>query len=356
MLSHPEAGPSLAVILAVFWLVLARTRAGLASAVAGFAGVAALTAPWWVTILARHGLGPFVAAGDTSDWSWAGLLALPAFAISGETTLTPVAVLALIAFVLDLARGRLLLPTWLVASYLLPRLGSREVILPLALLAGEAVGEVVIPALRRAYLGLGVAAGTGGATRRATERAPQRRRFPDLAPSLLVVFLVTHGALSNAFRLAPTDQPIPALTERERAAMAWVAAETPVGSRFVVVTSSESWAEDPTGEWFPALTHRVSVATPQGREWLPGGQYRRCCAAYDALKRCAAADVGCLETWGRCQGLTWTHVLVSREVRGRYVPRALFDSLADSPEYALVYGGPGAFVFARARAASQRER
>jgi hypothetical protein len=354
-LTHPEAGASVVVTYALFWLLLGRDRAAIRAGVVVAVGVAALSAPWWLTVIVRHGVGTLLAAGGTADWSWAQLLPLPAFAISGETMFTPIAVLALLGFVFDLARGRTLIPCWLVVSYLVPKLGSREVILPLALLAGEAAGDIVFPALRKAFSDRERPAGPGRGVPQAQDTSkPRGGRLPDLAPALLLAFLVCYGMLGNAFRLSPSGHPIPALTPGERAAMAWVAANTPIRSRFVVVTSSSSWAEDPTSEWFPALADRVSVATPQGREWIPGDSYRRACQGYDALKRCGAADLACLERWAREEASPWTHIFISKVVRGEFVPQALLTSIAASRECVLVYNGPGAFIFARTDGPSHR--
>ncbi len=355
VLSHPEAGASMAATLAVFWLLLGRDRAGLTSGAGVAAGVAILTAPWWLTVVARHGLGPLLAAGDSADWSWAQLLALPAFFISGETAFTPIAVFAVLGVAFDLIRRRPLVPAWLLATFLFPRPGSRELILPLALLAGEAIGGLVVPALKGVDRRVSAPTDPRGPRRPEANESGRGARSHDLVPALLVLFVVAHGTLSNAFRLAPSGHPIPALSPGERSAMAWVAANTPEGSRFLLVTSSPSWAEDPASEWFPALTGRVSVATPQGREWLPGRQYRHACASYDSLKSCANADVACLERWTGDRGESWTHLFIPKVVRGEYVPHALAGSLAASPEFVLAYNGPGALVFARRRVPSQPE-
>ena len=347
VLSHPEAGASLAVTLAVFWLILGHDREAIAAGGVTAISVAALTAPWWLTVILRHGIEPMVSAGGTAGWSWARVLSLSAFSISGETSFTPIAFLALLGLVFDLTSRRPLPAVWFVVTCLFPRPGAREVILPMALLAGEAFGEVIVPALRQAYSGRAPRSGETGEALAELNKPEPRKRFPDLAPTVLVVFLVSYGMLTNAFRLAPSGQPIPALTPGERTAMAWVAVNTPDTSRFAVITSSASWAEDPTTEWFPALTGRVSIVTPQGREWLPGHALDRSHEIYVALKRCAAADAACHERWTRDHQMWWTHVFISTAIRGEYVPQPLVASIAASPDYVLVYRGPGAFIFAR---------
>lgn len=56
------------------------------------------------------------------------------------------------------------------------------------------------------------------------------------------------------------------LSRADQQAMAWVKANTPAGSRFLVIPSSY-WQADSISEWFPALTDRTSLLTVQGTEW-----------------------------------------------------------------------------------------
>jgi hypothetical protein len=55
--------------------------------------------------------------------------------------------------------------------------------------------------------------------------------------------------------------------------MKWINANTPQGSRFLVLTGATSVACDSVSEWFPALTDRQSLYTIQGQEWTLGDEF-----------------------------------------------------------------------------------
>jgi len=143
-----------------------------------------------------------------------------------------------------------------------------------ALLIGAGVAEVLLPLLSRqaARVSLPAAGERGGlqAARRATRVASR---------ALLLILLTLYLPASTTFTAISTDG---ALTTRDRAAMAWVAHNTPATSRFMVLTdygrwrgrglglgidTAPGWGADRTSEWFPVLAARTSVATPQGYEF-----------------------------------------------------------------------------------------
>ena len=66
-LSHPETGLQAAAACILLWLFRGRSKQTLLWSVAVALGVVALTAPWWGTVLANHGLAPFQSAMQTSD-------------------------------------------------------------------------------------------------------------------------------------------------------------------------------------------------------------------------------------------------------------------------------------------------
>lgn len=278
-----------------------------------------VSAPWWATVLGRYGPDTFVASGSSRTF-----FALPELAWVGQYHLThdPVFVAALVLAALGaltaMREGGRFIVAWLVggalaAPWLFPRLTG----LPLHLLAGTGLWSGV----RR------LGPGSGGL----------------LAAGLAVALAGATAALP-----VPIDEPLAPAT---RQAMAWVGANTPPGSRFLVV-ENRTWWDDVAAEWFPALTGRISVATPQGLEWVPGAFHQHV-DAYESLQKCAEEGAECLGRWAEETGLDYDYVFVTKQVpydlrreRDDCCP-TLRGSLAEAPQYETVYDGPGATIFRR---------
>ena len=65
VLSHLGTAPFVGFSGLLFLLAYGRTRLAGAMSAAAAVGAAVLSAPWWATVLASHGPGPFIAAGAT---------------------------------------------------------------------------------------------------------------------------------------------------------------------------------------------------------------------------------------------------------------------------------------------------
>lgn len=333
VLSHPEMGLFALVGLAVTAAAtgLTRRRIGL---VAGVAAAAALiAAPWWVTVLSRHGLQPFLGASATADWRWGSLLRLASPELTGERGLALIACLALLALLAEIRGGRLLLPGWLLAAYaVVPRSAPTLATIPVAMLAARALTDVVLPALAPS----------------SANQTNRRRARSHAAAALVLAGLLTYTlVVSNLHRDAEQWPAMRRVSPAEREAMAWVAENTPADARFLVASTARSWWADPVDAWFPVLAQRTSVATANGAEWLPGGEFRRRLEAYSALKQCQVVDAACIEAWSARFGTGFTNVWVSKPAgvtAGAADPAAGF---AQRAGFAVVYDGPGATVIAR---------
>lgn len=347
ILSHPEMG-----LLAAAWLLVLTAVAGLnrwtmARAVETAAVGALLVAPWLATVLARHGLSPFLgAAGNSGFWLRGSLARLLSPQATGEIGFPIVACLALLGTVVSVARREFLLPGWLLAAFVLtPRAALTPATAPLALLAALALAGVVAPGLASALAHPRAAA--HAEHRGSPGRPAVGEGLRNLAYGAVIMVLVGYTLVVS--NLARTDEgwgTMHSVPRPEREAMAWVAAHTPATSRFVVASSATWWPADPVDEWFPALTSRASVVAPNGAEWLQRGEFKRLEDAYTSLKRCSAVDGPCLDALSTKFGVGFTHVYVSKPAvegaSGR--PRA---SPGDSPGFVVVYDGPGATVYAR---------
>jgi hypothetical protein len=343
VLSHPESAVFLGAATLVFILLRGLRAATLAAGLLLAAGVGALTCPWWLTVMVRHGPSVFLRAGGKVEWSLGSVTSMMWFPITVEGNITSILILAVIGLFVELAARRLLLPCLLLATLLVPRLAPRQATIPLALLAGVALGELILPGLRSIAL-----------RRRPDEPEGEEgegraaalwRRWSRAAGAAGCALLVVHTVALRLAVILAEEATTPFVTREERQALGWVSESTPASASFVVVTSADSWAEDPISEWFPALARRVSLATPQGSEWLARSEYVRRYSLYDNLKRCRAADAACL--LGCLGGVPAapTYVLISKVPRGSNGPVQLARSIAASRSFSRVFENPGAVVF-----------
>jgi len=340
-LSHLAMAWVAAASMALFFLTYGRSWRALARSVAA-AGVAlAITAPWWATVIAQHGLSPFLAAARSPEPPGASLLFFLMLLWTDEPWFPVLAGLALLGLLSCLAARRWFLPAWLLGLVLLdPRTVDTTGSLPLALLAGLGIVDVLLPPLNG---GAGVAAAAGSAY---ASWDPARSRLARATLCALFVYASCSALVANSPVLV-------GLSSDERMAMEWVAQYTPQTSRFVVLTGDRAWGADRSSEWFPVLAARQSVATVQGREWLEG--FMRSAYAYTMAQRCAAGDGSCLEAWAEEPGQSFTHVYIAK--RSSAVGRSVTDDAAASirntlradPRYRVLYDGPGATVLERVR-------
>lgn len=340
-LAHPESGWFVGYSYVLFFLMLGRSwasfRAFVLAATAGFA----LLAPWLAAVALNHGADPFLSAVATGHGVPIAPLALLLFSYTEEPFFPVVAALGLIGLLASFKEKRYLFGVWLAVMFVLdPRKAWTYSMLPLTLLAALGFWRVVVPQAEAAF------------ARRPTDRFSIASRLLAVVTIYLVVSAIA----------APLEEasPLKALPAEEAAAMAWVSANVPADSRFLVISDAERspWI-DARSEWFPALSGRVSIATVQGREWLDGGgALDRNIDRFRDLQACADAATGCLEAWAASYGAAFTHVYLpeapaqaaTSSRTGRPLRRdccaALRASLASSPAYRLLYEGSGARVYA----------
>jgi hypothetical protein len=353
VLSHPEATWFLAYSLPFFWLVLSRRRGTFLSSLAAALGSFVLVSPWLVTVVARHGTAVFRPLHD-SGWSVvSGLGRLALFDVTREPVFPVLGMLALLGALHELAQRRYLLPLWLVViPALQARAFDQRAVVPLALLAGIGLSEVLLPLLLRGIQPLRQLRLPGSlpALNLATDDAQGGVLWRVLQLVLLVVILQSTVSTARAYRPL-----LSGLTPDDRTAMAWVAEHTPPGARFLVLTGETWFGQDRVAEWFPALTGRTNLAVVQGYEWL--GDFSERIEAAAALQLCASAGRACLEHWAESRGMTYDFVYIARQpywIDGRRFERfgALISEVFRSTEYRLVYSGPGAVIFQRVEARS----
>jgi hypothetical protein len=354
VLSHLGTAPFLVVSMGLMWLVFGRHRHGVLASIAVGAMVLVLTAPWWATVVATHGLAPFRAAQATggsflsgSDARWVVRLTLSKLGLgtTGEPLFPLILALGIIGAIRELSWGRVLLPMWWGLIFFTDiRAPGTYASLPIAMLAGIAASEVLLPVLRD--------------WRPANWPAPLPRALSRVTPArwsaVVLAGLVGYGTFAALLRTPSIPSELHVLTSldsADRAAMAWVARSTPRDARVLVVTGA-NWPNDRIAEWFPVLAARRSVATVQGSEWLPNAEYDRRYSNSETLAACAARDVSCVEQWATQTRTSFSHLYVPKTEGANGMPgddccTNLVASASTDLRYRRIYDGPGAAVFER---------
>lgn len=356
VLSHPEAAWFVAYSLPLFWAYCSRRRETLAASLLAALGMLLVVSPWLVTILVRHGeavLRPF----QDSGWSVTdGIGRLLLWDVTREPVFPILGMLALLGIPVALLNRQYLLPLWLfVIPVAQPRAFDQRAVIPLALLAGIGLVDLVVPLVQRASVALFAAI--------RQPRNPVRERLVtgteprQLANSpwwlaLVLLLLAIQSTIATARGFATL---LTGLTPGDREAMTWVATSTPPSARFLVLTGETWFGQDHLAEWFPALTGRTNVGVVQGSEWL--GQFSLRIAQATTLQLCSTAGRHCIESWARLTGNSFDYVYIAQSpiwVGEDRVERfgALMAELLHAPDYELVYAGPGAMIFRYEHSAS----
>jgi hypothetical protein len=368
VLTHLETGWFLAFSIAIFFLAFGKERFSVTSAAVIGTGTVLVAAPWIVAVLAMHGSGPFLAANSSGGSVFSGgditeyaLTSLARVISTSEPYFPLIAVLGVVGLLSAVQRHLLVLPAWWVAIILLDvRAFPTFTTVPVALLAGMAVNDVVLPMLSRGRLSpdlLGVpqpAKGANGANGASSSNGADEGRprgpifvpFPGWAVIIVMAFLVVYALAGATMRkpgLGGEGEYLTSLTQGQRSVMHWIDERTPASSTFLVMPRGP-WQVDRESEWFPVLSHRESVATVQGTEWAPNGAFDIAVDFFDRAWDCGYRDSQCLATWVKTTGMTFDYV---------YIPSnndfqccgTLVESLKDDPDYLTVYDGPGGTIF-----------
>jgi hypothetical protein len=294
-----------------------------------------LSAPWWGTVIARHGLEPFLSASQSGrgDWySWAGDT-LVSLKFTEEPIVPLLAVVGMAGLFLSIVRREFLLPIWLIAMFLLdPRSASTYAMIPLAMLIGVAVIAAVQTLLPRESPAAGL----------------HVRLQAAWMPAVIVPLLIW-GSTAAVITSSVDSSPLHALSQENRQAIAWVTRETPEDSRFLIIKGPSSAWTDSLSEWFPALAKRSSLGTVQGYEWLGKSRYERQQDRYEELQACVGDSYQCLENWAShgSSSFSYVYVLKPKSDDQGDCCSSLKRSLRASSRYVVIYDGPGATIFER---------
>jgi hypothetical protein len=334
VLSHPQAALFAGVSALLVLLVYGRSQRAVRDSIWVAALAAIVASPWWLTVIATHGADPFLSGGQTSGGLLSGLQPLLTFSFTDEPYLTLFAAIGLIGLVRQVAAGRYLLPIWVVLVFVIDsRSAATTSMVPMAMLIAVAVDEVLLGRIPREF----------------GDRYWPQEVLRDRFGRLLLGAVLVVGVI-GAVR-APTGiaSPLHGLAESTRTAMVWIGANTPPSAEFVVVTDGY-WNIDASSEWFPALTGHRSLGTVQGYEWLGKTAWETQLVRYGDLQRCAGGSVDCIETWSRDTGVVDAWIFIPKQTTDIFggtidCCRPLRGSMAESPDHAVAFSGPGGDVF-----------
>ena len=352
VLAHVETGWFLAFTTVIFWVAFGRTRRTFAYSVALAALGGALTAPWWLAVASMHGLAPFIEANASGGNVLSGMtlaretfLSIARITSTSEPFFPLIGALGLLGGLLALRQRHPVLPIWWVTIILLDlRAYPTFTTIPVALMAGLAISQVVLPLAHLIWEHPLVPARIAVAR----PHAPWLRVSRGAA-LLAVGMLVysTFGATLRAPGMAGEAVYLVGLTRDERTAMQWIRANTAEDAR-ILITPRGPWQVDKESEWFPVLAERHSVATVQGTEWT---DFAAAVRAYDGAWQCGYQLVDCLSRWRTEHERDFDYIWVPWTEHGQCCG-TLVASLRASNAYRVVYDGAGGTIFARGREAN----
>jgi hypothetical protein len=226
ILTHPIAALYGGLGAAALWATRGADRRMLLAPVLALA----IGAAWFGPMVARHGLDALLGLGGSRAID----LGNNAFTLLAATLNPPNLgfLIGAVGVVVSVRRRRWDLIAWLATSFVGGAVIDRWAVIPLAVMAGLAVGAALEhPARMRSVALLGIAA------------------------AVAVTGVIFSG-------------PPAALSAAEREVMAWAAAETDTDATFAEIGYP---VDGGVVDWFPVLSGRKSVTTWQGTEWIAGG-------------------------------------------------------------------------------------
>ena len=300
--SHPQTAFHAALGGLILFLFYGRSKRGFLSALLLGLGVALLSAPWWATVLQRHGLETFLSAGGTSQRTLEFYQIVLNLHLPTDPLTLPFLVLFYIGLFISLRERNFLFLVWIVAAYLSDPRGGTGI----ALLA-ESI---------RAGIGIDQVSGWISSQKTGPVSSSGMRRGGFVIGSVLFIWFML-GAVITDFRLVNTS-----LKAGDLELVEWVNENTGGDKIFALATGREFSMTDPLQEWFPALTGRTSLTTLQGKEWTLGDAFFPWFEELVKFQKCP--DAACLSGWSRRNRVGYDYLIV-------LIPEATAaDDLSDS--------------------------
>ena len=270
ILSHPQTALHAALGGAMIFLFYGLNKRGFISAIFVGLGVALLTSLWWGLVLSRHGLQPFISAGQTSQRTLESYLSIIQFDGLNDYLLLPATLLAFIGIYVFFQERKFFLVTWTVLAYLIdPRGGSGVALLAVSMLAGVGL--------------LQLSAWVSRSGNEQVKTVFMKRSSLTLLFSAIFLFLFV--AMISDFQLLNTS-----LKSGDLEMVEWVNSNVDGDKTFLLATGREFSMSDPLQEWFPTLTEQYSATTLQGMEWTLAERFFPWSEQLVAFQHCVDVD------------------------------------------------------------------
>ena len=304
-------------------------------------GTLILTAPWWGTVIAQHGIDPFIQAFTVGKFSLLTTLAtLFSLTPAQDLNVTIFTLLGLVgAVILFCKKEWFLLVWWLVFIFLDPRSTQRSVTIPVSLLAGVSIDQ----GLRWLTRNL------PGRKKEITQFNTEAVDFNKGSLKLILIISFVMLLFNDLVGAYTSGSLLGSLNLENRLAMQWVRENTPEKSEFLVIDYPEGWHLDMVGEWFPTLSGRKSLLTAQGLEWLPDKAQAVTIGALAKVSACRMVGLTCLEDW-ITQGSVQVQYIYFTQNKNGQDKTSTFTSVVEEqmsvdPKYKLVYSNSDVRIF-----------
>jgi hypothetical protein len=324
VLSHPQTALHAALGGLMIFLFFGQGKRGIISALFVGAGVFLLTAPWWRTVLLRHGFEPLLSAGQTSPRALESYLALLQFNYFSIPTL----LFTLIGVWVTFRRREFFPVVWAGLAYLIdPRGGDGVALLAESMLAGAGLIQL------SAWIS------------RSDGNQPEAVMAKPISQILVfgsAFYFILLAGVSD-FQLINTS-----LKPADLEMIAWVNSNVEDGRTFLLSTGREFSMSDPMQEWFPALTKQHSATTMQGLEWTLSEEFFPWYEQLVKFQHCV--DLNCAASWCAANGVDYDYLIVavpSKEDKSKFGNslRSLALSARASDSHVLVYESETALIF-----------
>ncbi len=297
-LTHPEAALHTAGAALLIWFFLGRNRETARDAVLVGIGTILFASPWWISVLVRFGVDPFVAAGQTGLHSPLIMLQL-FFSFSEEPFLTTITIFSIVGFFIQVAKREYFLPCWTLFHFLLePRSAANVSIVPMAMLASICVTELILPGIAKAA--------------HESRAKGSSVIFRSVAEKIFMGYLTISTMFGMLYFEWQHMKNV--ISEDMWRMMAWVKHHTQKESEFLIITGRPSLFGDYVNEWFPVLAERRSNTTIQGYEWTSAEDFAKMVEALRKIQLCDEnlPALVCIEDAAQQAQIRYSHVLVVR--------------------------------------------
>ncbi len=325
--THPEAAVHTIIAAVLIFIWRDRSLKGAVRGAAVALGTLILSAPWWITILVQHGIAPLqaaqIAARENSVDFVLRIFTLIKFDFTDEPFLQLLAVIGLIGAFILFAQRKPALPIWFILIALIePRGGTLYMMLPLAMFIGITFDQAIHPVLK-----------------------PQDGNSRAWAWNAFIGFFLLYGMINASVTASNINRQL-TLTSGDLQAFAWVRANTPPESRFILITQRLP-LNDSTSEWFPVIAERHSLATIFGYEWVNDGLFEKRVEQYQKLQTCMMQDTTCLNQWAHTYNQEFSYIYLQKPQGETSAQPPLYTSLINSTEFEIIFNSENAGIFLR---------